>query len=97
MRIGLTGVAVNWSQGEDVYSKNKEKDELFRNLNIDHEEKYEPDNSPAGTTRQREEFMKTIKPSIDNNQSIPATSFCTICGIWTSKWHINKPLHTKNN
>ena len=78
MRIGLTGVAVNWSQGEDVYSKNKEKDELFRNLNIDHEEKYEPDNSPAGTTRQREEFMKTIKPSIDNNQSIPATSFCTI-------------------
>ncbi|KAG1128427.1 hypothetical protein G6F37_013685 [Rhizopus arrhizus] len=78
MGIGLTGVAVNWNDGENVYSKNKQKDELFNSLNIDHDELYEPDNSPAGTSEERKAFMNIIQPSIDKNQKIPITSFCTI-------------------
>ncbi|KAG1450460.1 hypothetical protein G6F55_009674 [Rhizopus delemar] len=78
MGIGLTGVAVNWNDGENVYSKNKQKDELFNSLNIDHDELYEPDNSPAGTYEERKAFMNIIQPSIDKNQKIPITSFCTI-------------------
>ncbi|KAG1391545.1 hypothetical protein G6F60_012514 [Rhizopus arrhizus] len=78
MGIGLTGVAVNWNDGENVYSKNKQKDELFNSLNIDHDELYEPDNSPAGSSEERKAFMNIIQPSIDKNQKIPITSFCTI-------------------
>lgn len=78
MGIGLTGVAVNWNDGENVYSKNKQKDELFNSLNIDHDELYEPDNSPAGSFEERKAFMNIIQPSIDKNQKIPITSFCTI-------------------
>jgi hypothetical protein len=36
MRSCLTDIAVNWEKDEDVYSKNMEKDMLFRNSNMDH-------------------------------------------------------------
>lgn len=32
----LTGIVINWKQDEDVYSKNMEKNKLFRNSNMDH-------------------------------------------------------------
>lgn len=78
MRMGLTGVAVSWEQGEDVHRKNEEKDELFQNVNINYEDNYEPDNSPAGSLKEREGFMKIIQSSIDKNQSIQTTQPCTI-------------------
>lgn len=37
MRPCLTGIVVNWKQDENEYSKNMEKDKLFRNPNMDHE------------------------------------------------------------
>ena len=73
MRMGLTGVAVSWEQGEGVHRKNEEKDELFQNVNINYEDNYEPDNSPAGSLKEREGFMKIIQSSIDKNQSIQTT------------------------
>jgi hypothetical protein len=75
MGIGLTGVVVNWNDGENVCSKNKQKSRLFNSLSIDHDGLYEPDNSLAGTSEEGKAFMNMIQPSIDKNKKIPITSF----------------------
>ncbi|EIE89635.1 hypothetical protein RO3G_14346 [Rhizopus delemar RA 99-880] len=76
MNIGLTGVAFKLD-GEHSHSDTTANDNLILdNINIDRENKHEPDNSPAGTPNQRAEFFKIIKEAIDKNQSIPIESSC---------------------
>ena len=77
MGIGLTGVVVNWNDGENVCSKNKQKGRLFNSINIDHDGLYEPDNSLAGTSEEGKAFMNMIQPSIDKNKDIN-NFFCII-------------------
>ncbi|SAL96045.1 hypothetical protein, partial, partial [Absidia glauca] len=38
----------------------------------------EPNNSPAGTPIEQQEFMQAIAPYTDKNQQIPKTSFCPL-------------------
>ena len=76
INIGLTGVAYNVGM-EHIHSDTMAVDRpCFENINTDHENKLEPDNSPAGTPAQRAEFFETIKPSLAENQKIPVTSHC---------------------
>ncbi|SAM00081.1 hypothetical protein [Absidia glauca] len=46
------------------------------NHNIDNPP--EPNNSPAGTTEDHQNFMDAIQPYTDKNQMIPKTSFCPL-------------------
>ncbi|SAM04409.1 hypothetical protein [Absidia glauca] len=46
------------------------------NHNIDNPP--EPNNSPAGTPEDHQEFMQAIQPYTDKNQTIPKTSFCPL-------------------
>ncbi|KAG1444948.1 hypothetical protein G6F56_010095 [Rhizopus delemar] len=75
MNIGLTGVAVKWD--EKFADLTLENDASFRNINFEQNE-HEPDNSPYGTPEERERFLREIKDSVDKNQQVPITSFCTV-------------------
>ena len=48
-------------EGDQSHSEGtKEELPMLENINIDEINKFEPDNSPAGTAEQRLEFFKTI-------------------------------------
>lgn len=72
MNIGLTGVAY---KPEGVTS-HSDVEASFENINFDHTNEHEPDNSPAGTPEQRAEFFNLVKDSIERNQSISPSSSC---------------------
>ncbi|KAG0803948.1 hypothetical protein G6F20_013085 [Rhizopus arrhizus] len=78
MNIGLTGVAYKYPGNEDDYSNRLKEDAQFLNMNFDANNEIEPNNSPYGTEDQQKQFMAYIQSAIDDNQSIPAGSFCTV-------------------
>ncbi|SAM00593.1 hypothetical protein [Absidia glauca] len=57
----------------------------------------EPNNSPAGTPEDHQEFMQAIQPYTDKNQMIPKTSFCpldiSIIRLETSTIPTNRTNH----
>lgn len=78
LNIGLTGVAFRF-ENDFTHSDNTiDSDMIYKNLNIDTERKFEPDNSPAGTPEQRAEFMNTIQSSLEANKRIPMSSSCPL-------------------
>ncbi|KAG0922791.1 hypothetical protein G6F26_013700 [Rhizopus arrhizus] len=78
MNIGLTGVAYKYPGNEDDYSNRLKEDAQFLNMNFDANNEIEPNNSPYGTEDQQKQFMDYIQSAIDDNQNIPAGSFCTV-------------------
>lgn len=71
MNIGLTGVAYKLEGNTHFNDK-----AIFENVNFDHTNEHEPDNSPAGTPEERANFFNLVKGSIDLNQKIPPSSSC---------------------
>jgi hypothetical protein len=78
LNIGLTGVAFRFENDYTHSDNTIDSDMIYKNLNIDTEQKFEPDNSPAGTPEQRAEFMNTIKSSLEANKNIPMSSSCPL-------------------
>lgn len=78
LNIGLTGVAFRIKDDHAHSDAALSNEAIYENLNIEHQKKHEPDNSPAGTSEQRAEFMSIIKESLEINQSIPVTSSCPL-------------------
>ena len=75
LNIGLTGVAVKWE--DDFANLTLENNAKFRNINFDQSE-HEPDNSPFGTPEEGKRFLREIKESVQRNQQVPITSFCSV-------------------
>ncbi|CAO3688748.1 unnamed protein product [Rhizopus stolonifer] len=78
MNIGITGFAYSF-EGDHTHSDNTiDPNVIFESLNIDKENKFEPDNSPAGTPEQRAGFLKAIQSSLEINKNIPVSSSCPL-------------------
>ena len=65
--IALTGLALSWDEKSSLCDKS--------DIPVDVPQ---PNNSPAGTTAERERFTRSVQPSLDRNAQIPKASFCTV-------------------
>ena len=65
--IAITGLASSWDT----------QDEKSPETDIPNDVP-EPNNSPAGTQQERENFIRAVQPSLDANAKIPSNSFCTV-------------------
>lgn len=76
--IALTGVAFRI---EELYKRSDNPgndDQMFKSLNIDNKNQLEPDNSPAGSSLERDKFLSMIQDCLDLNQDIPVTAYCSM-------------------